>query len=311
MRKLLVTGGLGFIGSAVVEHALAGDREVVVADLDPPGDEAAQLAERLARRPGCTVHLGDVRDRRWVDRLYRREGISETVHLAAFSRARESIRDPQTTCEVNELGTVTVLDAARRWGAYTFVLASSSSVYGHDVPRPFREDALGAGPDSPYGASKRAAELHAHAVHRVHGLKISVLRLFSVFGPRQRADMAVVRWMECARTGRPAPRFGGDDSGRDMVHVDDVARAVDLAVSLAPDWLVVNVAAGRATPPDEMARDVTTAVGRPLDLDPQPEQPGDAPRGAADIERARRALGWAPTRDLGSWLRAFCRPPNG
>lgn len=311
MRKLLVTGGLGFIGSSVVAQALGRDREVVVADLEPAGPAAEERAERFTRHPGCTVHLGDVRDRRWVDRLYRREGIAETVHLAAFSRARESVRDPCAACEINELGTVIVLDAARRWGAYTFVLASSSSVYGHDAPRPFLEDNVGSGPDSPYGASKRAAELHAHAVHRVHGLKVSVLRLFSVYGPGQRDDMAVARWLACARAGRAAPRYGDDAAGRDMVHVDDVARAVDLALTRAPEWLVANVAGGRAVPPVEVASSIATALDRPLDLEPQPEQPGDAPRGAADIETAHRELGWSPSRDLASWLQSVVARPGG
>lgn len=311
MRKLLVTGGLGFVGSAMVEHALGEGREVVVADLDPASEEAEERAERFAGAPGCAVHLGDVRDRRWVDRLYRREGIAATVHLAAFSRARESVRDPAAACEVNELGTVTVLDAARRWGAYTFVLASSSSVYGDDAPRPFRENALGSGPDSPYGASKRAAELHAHAVHRVHGLKVVVLRLFSVYGPRQRDDMAVARWLACARAGAAAPRFGDDDTGRDMVHVDDVVRAVDLALTKAPEWLIANVAGGRPVPPLELARAIATAVGRPLDLETEPHQPGDAPRGPADIGHARRELGWGPTRDLASWLSTVASAGGG
>jgi UDP-glucuronate 4-epimerase len=304
MRKLLVTGGLGFIGSAVVEHALRAGREVVIADLDPAEEEAAERADRMGRLDGCEVHLGDVRDRRWVDRLYRREGVAATVHLAAFSRARESVASPRLTAEVNELGTVTVLDAARRWGAYTFVLGSSSSVYGHDAPRPFAEDAMGSGPDSPYGASKRAAELHAHAAYRVHGLKVSVLRLFSVFGPGQRQDMAVARWIRCAREGRPAPRYGEDDTGRDLVHVDDVVAAIDAAVSRAADWLVVNVAGGRAVPPVELAGAIATAVGRPIDLEPQPAQPGDAPLGPADVTRAHVQLGWTPAGDLESWLRS-------
>ncbi len=311
MRKLLVTGGLGFIGSAVVDHALMTGREVVVVDLEPGGPVAAELAERFARLPGCTVHLGDVRDRRWVDRVFRTEGIAATVHLAAFSRARESVRDPTLACEVNELGTVIVLDAARRWGAYTFVLGSSSSVYGHDAPRPFDEERPGSGPDSPYGASKRAAELHAHAAHRVHGLKVAVLRLFSVYGPRQRDDMAVSRWLACARAGVAAPRFGDDDTGRDMVHVDDVVRAVDFALERAPEWLIANVAGGRAVPPVELAGAVATALGTPLDLEPQPRQPGDAPLGAAAIGRARRDLGWTPSFDPVSWLESLGEQARG
>lgn len=302
MAKTLVTGGLGFIGRRLTRHLLEAGREVVVLDLEPSGDEAAAAAAWQDEHPGCVRVEADVRDRRAVDRLYRRHGLAATAHLAAFSRARESVTRPRETAEVNELGTVTLLEAARRWGAYTFVLASSASVYGADAPRPFDEEALGEVPNSPYGASKRAGELHALACGRVHGLKVTALRLFSVFGPGQRPDQAVARFVDAATRGTPGPRFGDGGAIRDPVWVDDVVRAFELALDKAPDRLVCNISGGRGVTVTELAQAVATACDRPLDLEDLPEQPGDAPSGHALVERAAAALGWHPKTGLAEGL---------
>lgn len=302
MSKVLVTGGLGFIGQHVVRRMVRSGRAVVVLDLEPDDDRRARAAEELGRLEGCVVVVGDVRDRSAVDRLFRREGIAATVHLATHSSARGSVSHPRETVEVNELGTVTVLEAARKWGAYRFVLASSCSVYGSDAPRPFRESMLGTGPASPYGASKRAAELHGYAFHRVHGLNVSCLRLFSVYGPGQRRDMAVTRWIEAARRGDAAARFGSQETTRDFVHVEDVVRALDAAVRGGPDWSVVNIGSGCSTSLADLAQAVASSVGRPLELEDLPAQPGDAPSGPADTSQAKTDLGWQPTIDLATGL---------
>ncbi len=302
MSKTLVTGGLGFIGQHLVRRLVGSGQPVVVLDLEPDNDHRARAAEELGRIDGCSVVVGDVRDRSVVDRVFRREGVAATVHLAVHCSARESVSHPRETVEVNELGTVTVLEAARKWGAYRFVLASSCSVYGSNAPRPFREEELGTGPASPYGASKRAAELHGYAFHRVHGLKVSCLRLFSVYGPGQRADMVIASWIEAARRGEAAARFGSEEATRDFVHVSDTVRALEAALQSGPDWLVANIASERSTSLADLAQAIASSAGQTLEIEDLPAQPGDAPPGAADATRARAELGWRADIDLATGL---------
>lgn len=308
MAKILITGGAGFIGSHLAERLLAEDREVVVlddfSDAYDPRLKRANVA-RLEGRPGFRLVEGDIRDRGLVEHLYRREGIASTVHLAARTGARQSIRESHLSVDVNQLGTVTLLDAARKWGAYTFLFGSSSSVYGASPRVPFAEDDPVARPLSPYAATKRAGELLGHTYHHLYGMKVTCLRLFTVYGPRQGPEMAIARFTDGSLRGEPLPFYGDGGSARDYTFVDDVVEGVVRALDRAAGFEVLNLGGGRPTTLARLVELIAGATGTRPRLERLPDQPGDVPVTHADISRAREVLGWSPTVPIEEGIRRF------
>ncbi len=297
MAKVLVTGGAGFIGSQLSSRLLEQGREVVVLDdfndYYDPDFKRANIAA-LERDPGFKLVEGDIRDRALVERLYRREGVSATVHLAARAGVRPSIREPHLYVDVNELGTVNLLDAARKWGAYTFVFGSSSSVYGTNSKVPFAEDDPINRPVSPYAATKRAGELLCHTYHHLYGMKVACLRFFTVYGPRQRPEMAIYRFTERMLRGESIPMFGDGSSARDYTYIDDIVDGVVRVLEAAPDWEIINLGGNRTTSLADLIRLIAERAGVEPRIDQLPDQPGDVPITYANVDHARELLGWRP-----------------
>ena len=214
--KLLVTGGAGFIGSHFADRRLArGDRVVVLDDFNDfydPAIKRANVAPHLAD-PRYRLVEADIRDRAAVFRLFEEEKFDAVVHLAARAGVRPSLSEPVLYEEVNCVATLHLLEAAVANGKPRFVFASSSSVYGVNSKLPFSEEDPIERPISPYAATKRAGELHAYVAHHVHGLEAVCLRFFTVYGPRQRPEMAIARFIRCLETDDPVP-FYGDGSSR-------------------------------------------------------------------------------------------------
>ena len=308
MRTILVTGGAGFIGSHVTAALLERDLHVVcLDDFDDFYDPALKRANvaPFEGRANWTLVEGDIRDAELVTRVYRRHGVSATVHLAARVGARVSVREGRLHEEVNGLGTVNLLEAAHRWGAYTFVLASAAAVYGDAGTGPFAEDAPAARPTSPYAATKRANELACHAYHHLYGLKATCLRLFTVYGPRQRPDMAIHHFTAALAGGGAVPCFGDGTTARDYVHVDDVVEGVLAALDAGADFEIVNLGSGHATPLRRVAELVAGAVGVPCRVDELPLQPGDVAMTHADVARAKSLWGWEPAVGLEDGIARF------
>ena len=317
MRAVLVAGGAGFVGSHVCGALL--ERGFRVVCLDGFDDAQAPAAERdnvapFAGHPGWTLIEGDVRDAAVVTGAYRRHGISATVHLAALAGGRTSIRSGRRAAEVGALGTLNLLEAAHRWGAYTFVLGSTAAVYGAGPRAPWPEDATPARPLSPAGAAALAAEALCHTFHHLHGVSVACLRLFTVYGPRQRPDMAIRHFAQRMLRGEPVQRFGDGSSARDHVHVDDAVAAILAALEAPPAFAIANVGSGAATPLSQLIGLVAGAAGVTPAIEALPDQPGDPPYTCADIALAERLWGWRPTMPLDegvprflSWLRASHR----
>lgn len=306
---LLVTGAAGFIGSHVCRDLVrAGWAVRGLDDFDSfydPAEKRRRAAE-LARL-GCEMLEGDVRDPAVCGALL--AGAAAVVHLAARPGVRQSVRAPAVCRAVNVGGTAALLDACAAHGVTRLVLASSSSVYGRGTPVPFREDAPLGAPSSPYAASKRQAEALVRRAAAAGRLRGAVLRLFSVYGPHQRPDLALRRFTAALRSGRPIDRLGEGSATRDYTHVRDVVRAVRAAL----DWTarqpasaeVFNVGSGRPVRLDSLI----AALGRALGVEPvvrsRPAHPADLPATWADRRKAERVLGWAPHEELEAGVAEF------
>lgn len=297
MGRILVTGGAGFIGSSVTAQLLARGEQVVCLDDFNDYYEPAFKRENVARfqgHPGWRLVEGDIRDDALVRRLYRDEGIGSTIHLAARAGVRPSIREPLLYEEVNCVGTLNLLEAARHHGARTFVFGSSSSVYGINSKVPFSEEDPITCPVSPYATTKRANELQCYTYHHLYGLHITCLRFFTVYGPRQRPEMAIYAFTEKLARGRAVPRFGDGSSARDYTYVDDIVAGVLAAFDHALPFEIVNLGGSRTTTLQRLIELIAGALGVPARFEELPNQPGDVPITFADVAKAKRLWGWEP-----------------
>jgi UDP-glucuronate 4-epimerase len=297
MRKVLVTGGAGFIGSHLTAGLLERDLEVVCLDdfndYYDPALKRANVAP-FAEDGRWSLVEGDIRDAALVEEVYRRHGISATVHLAARAGVRPSIRHARLYEEVNGIGTLNLLEASHKWGAYTFIFGSSSSVYGTNSKVPFSEDDPITRPVSPYAATKRAGELHCHAYHHLYGLQVTCLRFFTVYGPRQRPEMAIYHFTDRMARGESVPRFGDGSSARDYTYIDDIVAGVLAALDNPADFEIVNLGGSRTTTLSRLIELIAAALGTTPQIEELPPQPGDVPVTFADVRRARELWGWEP-----------------
>jgi UDP-glucuronate 4-epimerase len=242
--KLLVTGGAGFIGSHVVDRRLRrGDRVVVLDDFDDFYDPELKRENAAPHRddPAYRLVEGDIRDRRIVFDLFAGERFDAVIHLAARAGVRPSLRQPVLYEEVNCLGTLHLLEAAVAHDRPKFLFASSSSVYGAASSLPFSEDDPVDRPISPYAATKRAGELHVFTAHHLHGLPATCLRFFTVYGPRQRPEMAIARFIRCLESGEPIPFYGDGGSRRDYTYIDDILDGIEAALDRTAEYEIFNL----------------------------------------------------------------------
>ena len=312
MRRVLVTGAAGFLGSHVAEALVAGGDEVIGLDnFDPFYDRDVKQANLagLLHGPRFRFVEGDIRDAELVRGLMTRDTL--IVHLAARAGVRPSIADPGLYVSVNVGGTTALLEAARAAGARGCVLAGSSSVYGDDAPVPFREDFPALRPISPYAATKRAGELLAATYAQLFGLRVISLRFFTVYGARQRPDLAIHTFTRLIAAGRPVPMYGDGSSERDYTWVDDIVQGVRAACDWAgdptPAFEIVNLGESRTTRLDRLIELIGAALGREPRIDRRPMQPGDVRRTCADISKARALLGYRPTTTVEDGIPRFVR----
>ena len=306
MGTVLVTGAAGFIGSHLVEALLArADRVVGVDNFDPFYDEAlkrenVRACEAHERAASYELVEADVRDREAMRSLFGRARPDSVIHIAARAGVRPSIEDPVGYTDVNVLGTSVVLEAAREAGVGRMLVASSSSVYGNNDKVPFSEDDPVEHPISPYAATKRACELICHTHWHLTGMPTGCLRFFTVFGPRQRPDLAIRAFLGLVSRGEPVPFFGDGSTSRDYTYVDDIVAGVLSALEHVGEhgYRVWNLGGSSPVSLDEMVRTVGEVVGREPVLDRRPMQPGDVLRTWADLTRSRAELGYEPRTTL-------------
>jgi UDP-glucuronate 4-epimerase len=310
MKNVLITGGAGFIGSHLVDHLLAeGDRQVTVVDDFNDFYEPAIKRENVRahlRNPSYQLCEADIRDQSALRRVFDENDFDCLVHLAARAGVRPSLTQPQLYAETNINGTLNLLELARERGIKQFIFGSSSSVYGINAKVPFSEDDPTGQPISPYAATKAAGELLCHTYSHLYGLRCVCLRFFTVYGARQRPDLAIHKFARLISAGKPIPVFGDGATRRDYTYIDDCIAGVRAAIDYnASDFEVINLGESRTVELRELISLLEKELGRPAIIDRQPLQPGDVPQTFADISKARRLLGYNPRTQIEEGMRRF------
>ncbi len=307
--NFLVTGGAGFIGSHVCERLLHDGHAVWTFD-DLNDFYDPQLKRRNLRdiqslaKPFEFVH-GDLTDRPALDELFGSVKFDQVIHLAARAGVRPSLAEPALYQRVNVEGTVNVLEAARKNGVKKIIIASSSSVYGVNSRVPFSEGDPIFSAISPYAASKLACESLGHVYHHVYGLDVTMLRLFTVYGPRQRPDLAIRKFATLIHAGKPIPVFGDGTMSRDYTYVTDTVDGIIAATQKEFGFEIFNLGESQTVTLGRLIELLETALGKKAVIDRQPPQPGDVPVTYADITKARARLGYQPQIKIESGIKLF------
>ena len=296
--NFLVTGGAGFIGSHVCERLLESGHAVWAFDdlnafYDPRIKQRNLRDIQALARPFQFVQ-GDITDRPALDGLFRRVKFDQVIHLAARAGVRPSLEEPALYQRVNVEGTVNVLEAARLNGVRKIIIASSSSVYGVNSKVPFAESDPIFCAISPYAASKLACEALGHVYHHLYGLDIVMLRFFTVYGPRQRPDLAIHKFARLISAGRPIPVFGDGSAARDYTYITDILDGVIACTQKEFGFDIFNLGESQTVRLDRLVTLLEGALGKQAVIDRQPTQPGDVPITCADVSKARAQLGYSP-----------------
>ncbi|PYI84970.1 MAG: epimerase [Verrucomicrobia bacterium] len=296
--NFLVTGGAGFIGSNLCERLLQlGHAVWAFDDLNPFYDPALKhrnLREVQSLSQPFIFVKGDITDRRALDQLLKQTTFNQIIHLAARAGVRPSLLDPALYQRVNVEGTVNLLEAARLNGVNKVIIASSSSVYGVNSKLPFAETDPIFSPISPYAASKLACEALGHVYHHVYGMDIVMLRFFTVYGPRQRPDLAIYKFAPLIAAGKPIPVFGDGTSARDYTYITDILDGVIACTERQFGCEIFNLGESQTVALSRLIELLETALGKKAIIDWQPPQPGDVPVTCADVSKARARLGYSP-----------------
>lgn len=308
MKHVLITGAAGFIGSHLVDSLLADDCRVTAIDnfdgFYAPATKERNVAEHLAH-PHYSLARIDIRD---ADALNRVGGRYDAiVHLAARPGVRPSILDPQTCQSINVAGTQNVLELARRSGTPHIVFASSSSVYGVNPNTPWRESDYVLQPISPYASTKVSGELLGHVYSHLYGIRFIALRFFTVYGPRQRPDLAIHSFARKMLAGDPIPVFGDGSTRRDYTFISDIVSGIRGALDYDRSrYEVINLGNDRTITLAGMIAELERALGVTANIDRQPEQPGDVPQTWAAVDKAARLLGYQPQMPFAAGIDQFC-----
>lgn len=310
MKKLLVTGGAGFIGSHLVDRLLQSnvERVTVVDDFNDfyePQIKRENISHHL-KDPRYKLAEVDIRDHSALEQLFNQNRFDCIVHLAARAGVRPSLGQPQLYTETNINGTLNLLELARQHNIKQFVFGSSSSVYGINAKVPFSEDDPIRQPISPYAATKAAGELLCHTYSHLYGLRCVCLRFFTVYGPRQRPDLAIHKFAKLISQGKPIPVFGDGTTRRDYTYIDDIIDGVIAAIRHnKTDYEVFNLGESRTVELRELISLLEKELDTRATIDRQPPQPGDVPQTFADITKARALLGYNPQTQIEAGLHRF------
>jgi UDP-glucuronate 4-epimerase len=310
MRSVLITGGAGFIGSNLVDKLFSqGDWKVTIVDdfndFYSPDIKRANVAEHL-KNPSYKLVEADIRDESALGKIFASTKFDVIVHLAARAGVRPSLSEPKLYAETNINGTLNLLELAREHGVRQFVFGSSSSVYGVNEKVPFAEDDPIFNPISPYAATKAAGELICHTYSHLYGIRCVCLRFFTVYGARQRPDLAIHKFSRMITEGQPIPVFGDGTTRRDYTYVDDIIQGVRAAMDYdASDYEIFNLGESQTVELRELIELIERALDMRAVIDRQPMQPGDVPLTYADISKARAKLGYNPTTKITDGIPKF------
>ncbi len=304
--NILVTGGAGFIGSHVVEQLCARNETVTVLD---DFNDFYQPASKYRNLSGvanrATIITTDIRDAGKLREIFQQTRFDAVIHLAARTGIRPSLTQARLYTDVNITGTQNLLELAHEFGIKKFIFASSSSVYGVNQRVPFREDDSLSHPISPYAATKLAGEALAHVYHHLYQMEIVCLRFFTVYGPRQRPDLAIHKFTRAIFAGQPIELFGTGATRRDYTHITDIVQGVLAALDRPLGFEIINLGDARTVELRELVALLEKITGRHADIRNLPDQPGDVPITFANIEKARRLLDYRPRVAIETGLAGF------
>jgi len=306
--RVLITGGAGFIAYHLATALLKAGIEVVLLDnfndFYDPRLKRKNVRDLQLSGP-APIHTVDILDRETLRGVFIETRPDTVVHLAAWAGVRPSLQKPELYSSVNVTGTVNLLELAREFSIESFIFGSSSSVYGGSPRVPFSEDDPVDRPVSPYAATKRAGELLCHTYSHNFPMHITCLRFFTVYGPRQRPEMAIHKFAQLLWEGKEIPIFGSGESRRDYTYVEDIVAGILAAIRVNPLFEIINLGESQTITLIEMVRSLEEALGKKAQLRFLPDQPGDMEITYADINRARRVLGYNPQKPFKEGLRLF------
>lgn len=308
MRKVLITGAAGFIGSHLTDALLA--RGDAVAGMDCFNDYYDPAIKRSNLKNAMTsdrfrLYEDDICDEARVRTIFETEKPDVVVHLAARAGVRPSLQDPNLYHRVNVIGSQHILDACRDYKPSHLVFASSSSVYGGSTEVPFREDNPVMKPISPYAATKRMNELQAHVYSHVYGVHVTMLRFFTVYGPRQRPDMAIHKFTRAILEGKTLPKFGDGTTRRDYTYIEDIIDGLLRCVDTPFRYEVFNLGESHTTTLSELIELIAKHTGKSPIIEELPTQAGDVSITYADVSHARESLGYNPSFTMDEGIRRF------
>jgi UDP-glucuronate 4-epimerase len=308
--SILVTGGAGFIGSHLIDRLLSDtDENLIVVDnfndyYDPKLKR--KNIQNALKNSRYTLHEGDIRDLDFLENLFGQEHFSQVVHLAAMAGVRASLENPAVYVDVDIKGTVNLLELARRYSVQNFVSASSSSVYGLNTKVPFAESDPVNAQISPYAVAKRAGELYSEVYARLYKFPIASLRFFTVYGPRQRPEMAIRKFTTLIDTDSPIPFFGDGLSRRDYTYVDDIVDGIVAAMNIRqPGHFIYNLGNSHTVSLTEMVAIIEKNLGKKAILQKLPNQAGDVPITYADLSKSKAELNFQPKVGLEEGIKRF------
>ena len=308
MFKILVTGGAGFIGSHICENLVKNGNKVICAD---NFDEfySFKIKEdnirNVKKNKLFNLFKVNINDNHEVLKLFKSNEIDFVIHLAAKAGVRPSILSPQEYYQTNVMGTLNILEAMKVTKVKKMIFASSSSIYGNNKKTPFCETDFVDSPISPYAASKKSAELLCHTYHHLYNYDIFCLRFFTVYGPRQRPDLAIHKFTKSIFEGKEIPFYGTGNSMRDYTHIYDIINAINNSINKLKGYEIINIGESKTTSLSELLTILQEYINKKAIINKLPSQPGDVNITFADISKARKMLNYNPTVDIEKGLKDF------
>ncbi len=305
--KILITGGSGFIGSAVAKKLMDRGDQVVIIDnfndyYDPKLKE--DRIKIFLKEYKFKLYRGDIRDEKLLEKIFKTEKLDKIVHLAAMAGVRYSIKNPKIYADVNVMGSINLLELAVKYKIKNFVFASSSSVYGKNTKLPFSESDNVDKPMAMYAATKKADELIAHVYNSLYGLNVTALRFFTVYGPWGRPDMALFKFTKSIFSGEPIEVYNRGNMTRNFTYIDDIVSGVLTVLDKCKGYDVMNIGGDRAEKLTHYIEVIEENIGKKAKKKMMPMQPGDVPATVADIRKLKK-LGWKPTTRIEKGIKNF------
>ncbi|HZW66793.1 MAG TPA: SDR family NAD(P)-dependent oxidoreductase [Hanamia sp.] len=306
--KILITGAAGFIGSHTCESLIKNGNSIIGVDNFDPfySSKLKELnLEQLSQNSNFRFYKADIRDDKALNQIFSSNQVDVVIHLAAKAGVRPSIKAISEYYDVNINGTISLLESMRKNGIKKMLFASSSSIYGNNEKVPFSEDDRVDNPISPYASTKKSGELLCHVYNHLYNFDITCLRFFTVYGPRQRPDLAIHKFTRLIQENKPIPFYGDGSSSRDYTYIEDIVNGISCALNHLEGYKIYNLGESKVITLKKLVEVIETILGKKALLNQLPMQQGDVSRTFADISKARAEIGYNPAHDFETGVKKF------